>query len=41
MSTPVARGIPVRQARVTVLTVERFTVGNALEEQAPARTPTR
>jgi TetR/AcrR family transcriptional regulator, tetracycline repressor protein len=35
MSTLVARGIPVRQARVIVLTVERFTVGHVLEEQAP------
>jgi TetR/AcrR family tetracycline transcriptional repressor len=31
----VARGIPLRQARVIVLTVERFTVGHVLEEQAP------
>ena len=35
MSTLVARGIPLRQARVIVLTVERFTVGHVLEEQAP------
>jgi TetR/AcrR family tetracycline transcriptional repressor len=35
MSTLVARGIPSRQARVFVLTVERFTVGHVLEEQAP------
>lgn len=35
MSTLVARGVPLRQARVIVLTVERFTVGHALEEQAP------
>jgi TetR/AcrR family tetracycline transcriptional repressor len=34
MSTLVARGIPLRQARVIVLTVERFTVGHVLEEQA-------
>jgi TetR/AcrR family transcriptional regulator, tetracycline repressor protein len=33
MSTLVARGIPLRQARVIVLTVERFTVGHVLEEQ--------
>ncbi len=35
MSTLVARGIALRQARVIVLTVERFTVGHVLEEQAP------
>ena len=35
MSSLVARGIPMRQARVIVLTVERFTVGHVLEEQAP------
>jgi TetR/AcrR family tetracycline transcriptional repressor len=35
MSSLVARGIPLRQARVIVLTVERFTVGHVLEEQAP------
>ncbi|MET8148209.1 TetR/AcrR family transcriptional regulator C-terminal domain-containing protein [Actinoplanes sp. NPDC049668] len=35
MSTLVARGIPLREARVIVLTVERFTVGHVLEEQAP------
>ncbi|MFC4068930.1 TetR/AcrR family transcriptional regulator C-terminal domain-containing protein [Actinoplanes subglobosus] len=35
MSTLVAHGIPLRQARVIVLTVERFTVGHVLEEQAP------
>ena len=35
MSTLVARGIPLQQARVIVLTVERFTVGHVLEEQAP------
>ena len=35
MSTLVARGIPLRKARVIVLTVERFTVGHVLEEQAP------
>ncbi|WP_328475187.1 TetR/AcrR family transcriptional regulator C-terminal domain-containing protein [Actinoplanes sp. NBC_00393] len=35
MSTLVARGIPLRQARVIVLTVERFTVGHVLEEQTP------
>ncbi|GAA1369196.1 TetR/AcrR family transcriptional regulator C-terminal domain-containing protein [Catellatospora chokoriensis] len=35
MSTLVACGVPLRQARVIVLTVERFTVGHVLEEQAP------
>jgi TetR/AcrR family tetracycline transcriptional repressor len=35
MSTLVARRIPLEQARVIVLTVERFTVGHVLEEQAP------
>jgi TetR/AcrR family tetracycline transcriptional repressor len=35
MSSLVARGIPLRQTRVIVLTVERFTVGHVLEEQAP------
>ena len=35
MSTLVARGISLRQARMIVLTVERFTIGYVLEEQAP------
>jgi TetR/AcrR family tetracycline transcriptional repressor len=35
MSTLVGRGIPLRQARLIVFTVERFTVGYVLEEQAP------
>jgi AcrR family transcriptional regulator len=35
MSALVARGVSLRQARVIVLTVERFTVGHVLEEQAP------
>ncbi|HEX5401536.1 MAG TPA: TetR/AcrR family transcriptional regulator C-terminal domain-containing protein [Pseudonocardiaceae bacterium] len=35
MSGLVARGVALRQARVIVLTVERFTVGHVLEEQAP------
>lgn len=35
MSSLVARGILLRQARVIALTVERFTVGHVLEEQAP------
>ena len=33
MSTLVERGIPLRQARLIVLTVLRFTVGYVLEEQ--------
>ncbi|BCJ33834.1 hypothetical protein Athai_13370 [Actinocatenispora thailandica] len=39
MSTLVASGMPLRRARVIVLTVERFTVGHVLEEQAPRPTP--
>jgi TetR/AcrR family transcriptional regulator, tetracycline repressor protein len=35
MSTLVARGVPLHQARLMVLTVEHFTVGRVLEEQAP------
>ncbi|WP_330255302.1 TetR/AcrR family transcriptional regulator C-terminal domain-containing protein [Nocardia sp. NBC_00565] len=35
MSALVAHGIPLHRARVIVLTVERFTVGHVLEEQAP------
>ncbi|MER7250473.1 TetR/AcrR family transcriptional regulator C-terminal domain-containing protein [Kribbella sp. NPDC000426] len=35
MSTLADRGIPLRDARIIVLTVERFTVGHALEEQSP------
>ncbi|BEL03954.1 tetracycline resistance transcriptional repressor TetR(A) [Actinoplanes sichuanensis] len=35
MSSLVNQGIPLRRARVIVLTVERFTVGHVLEEQAP------
>lgn len=35
MSTLVARGIPLREARMIVLTVERLTVGYVLDEQAP------
>lgn len=33
ISTLVARGIALRQSRLIVLTVERFTVGHVLEEQ--------
>jgi TetR/AcrR family tetracycline transcriptional repressor len=35
MSTLVDRGLPLRQARLIVLAVARFTVGYVLEEQAP------
>lgn len=35
MSTLVERGVELGRARVIVLTVERFTVGHVLEEQAP------
>ena len=35
VATLVARGVSLRQARVIVLTVERFTVGHVLEEQSP------
>ncbi|MEV0838004.1 TetR/AcrR family transcriptional regulator C-terminal domain-containing protein [Actinocatenispora sera] len=40
ISTLVAREIPLRQARLIVLTVEHFTVGHVLEEQSgrPAAT---
>ncbi|MFJ9371611.1 TetR/AcrR family transcriptional regulator C-terminal domain-containing protein [Nocardia sp. NPDC101769] len=39
MSTLVAQGVPLHRARVIVLTVERFTVGHVLEEQAPRPDP--
>jgi TetR/AcrR family transcriptional regulator, tetracycline repressor protein len=35
MSALVSRDVPLREARVIVLTVERFTIGHVLEEQAP------
>jgi AcrR family transcriptional regulator len=35
MSTLVGHGIPLRQARLTVLVVQRFTIGHVLEEQSP------
>lgn len=35
MRTLVEQGVPLHQARVTVLTMERFTIGFVLEEQAP------
>ncbi|WP_207127814.1 TetR/AcrR family transcriptional regulator C-terminal domain-containing protein [Actinocatenispora comari] len=40
ISTLVARDVPLRQARLIVLTVEHFTVGHVLEEQTgrPAAT---
>lgn len=39
MRTLAERGVPLRQARVIVLTVQRFTVGHVLEEQAPRPDP--
>lgn len=39
MSTLVARGLPLQQARLTVLVVERFTIGQVLEEQSPSPNP--
>jgi TetR/AcrR family transcriptional regulator, tetracycline repressor protein len=35
MSTLVARGVRLRQARLMVLTVRHFTLGYVLEEQSP------
>jgi TetR/AcrR family tetracycline transcriptional repressor len=35
MSTLVAKGVPLHQARVMVFTVERMTIGFVLEEQGP------
>ncbi|WP_433365695.1 TetR/AcrR family transcriptional regulator C-terminal domain-containing protein [Actinoplanes sp. CA-142083] len=35
MSTLVTKGFPLHQARITVLTVERMTIGFVLEEQGP------
>jgi TetR/AcrR family tetracycline transcriptional repressor len=35
MSALVECGLPLRQARLTVLVVERFTIGHVLEEQSP------
>lgn len=34
MSALVAKGVPLRQARVITLAIERFTIGYVLEEQA-------
>jgi TetR/AcrR family tetracycline transcriptional repressor len=35
MRTLTEQGVSLRQARLTVLAVERFTIGHVLEEQAP------
>ena len=35
MNTLVEFGLPLRDARLTVLAVQRFTIGHVLEEQAP------
>jgi TetR/AcrR family transcriptional regulator, tetracycline repressor protein len=35
MNTLVEKGLPLRQARLTVLVVQRFTLGHVLEEQSP------
>jgi TetR/AcrR family tetracycline transcriptional repressor len=39
MSTLVARGLPLRRARLTVLVVVRLTIGQVVEEQAPPPDP--
>jgi TetR/AcrR family tetracycline transcriptional repressor len=39
MGTLVQQGLPLRQARLTVLVVERFTIGHVLEEQSPPPDP--
>lgn len=39
ISTLATDGVPLRQARLIVLTVERFTMGHVLEEQAPRPDP--
>jgi TetR/AcrR family tetracycline transcriptional repressor len=39
MSTLVARGLPLADARLIVLTVGRFTIGFVLEEQSPPPDP--
>jgi TetR/AcrR family tetracycline transcriptional repressor len=38
MRSLVEQGVTLRQARLTVLAVERFTIGHVLEEQAPRPT---
>jgi len=35
MSTLVERGVPLRQARLTVLVTQHFTIGHVLAEQSP------
>jgi hypothetical protein len=35
INTLVGDGLPLRQARLTVLVVQRFTIGYVLEEQSP------
>jgi TetR/AcrR family tetracycline transcriptional repressor len=35
MSVLVSHGVPLRQARLTVVVAERFTIGHVLEEQSP------
>jgi TetR/AcrR family tetracycline transcriptional repressor len=35
MSTLVDQRLPLRQARLTVLVIQRFTIGHVLEEQSP------
>jgi TetR/AcrR family tetracycline transcriptional repressor len=37
--TLTTRGVPLRAARLTVLAVERFTMGHVLEEQSPRPAP--
>ncbi|MEU4192091.1 TetR/AcrR family transcriptional regulator C-terminal domain-containing protein [Kribbella sp. NPDC026611] len=39
MSTLADRGLSLRDARIIALTVERFTIGHALEEQSPRPDP--
>jgi TetR/AcrR family tetracycline transcriptional repressor len=39
MRTLVSQGLPLRQARLTVLVVQRFTIGHVLEEQSPPPDP--
>jgi TetR/AcrR family tetracycline transcriptional repressor len=39
MSTLVDRGVPLQNARLTVLAAERYTVGYVIEEQAPEPGP--
>ncbi len=39
MRTLLEHGVPLRQARITVLVVQRFTIGYVLEEQSPPPDP--